>query len=106
RKFATGESSDGRSFKRLKWGDVSPTVAYGNREIHVHPEGARRLTILEAMLLQGFPRDYALTGTLSAQVTQVSNAVPPPIAEAIARSLRSLLDEHERYAEESHTSMR
>jgi DNA (cytosine-5)-methyltransferase 1 len=91
-KFTSGRASDGRSFKRLAWGDVSPTVAYGNREIHVHPDGGRRLSVLEAMLLQGFTDEYRLAGSLSAQVTQVSNAVPPPVAEAIAKSLRSLLE--------------
>jgi DNA (cytosine-5)-methyltransferase 1 len=65
-------------------------VAYGNREVHVHPDGNRRLSILEAMLLQGFPQEYQLTGSLSAQVTQVSNAVPPPIAKAIAEQIRSV----------------
>jgi DNA (cytosine-5)-methyltransferase 1 len=83
--------SDGRSFRRLEWDSVSPTVAYGNREIHVHPDGGRRLTVLEAMLLQGFPRTYRMIGNLSQQVTQVSNAVPPPVAAAIARSIRALL---------------
>lgn len=68
----------GRCFVQLDWNKPSRTVAYGHREIHVHPEGHRRLTIYEAMLLQGFPTAYQLMGTLSQQVTQVSNAVPPP----------------------------
>jgi len=80
-----------RSFRRLVWSKPSPTVAYGNREIHVHPSGARRLSIYEAMLLQGFPRRYILRGNFSEQVTQVSNAVPPPVAYALARRLRSAL---------------
>lgn len=91
-KFSSPVRNDGRSFKQLKWNEVSPTVAYGNREIHVHPDGGRRLSVYEAMLLQGFPHDYELTGSLSAQITQVSNAVPPPVGAAIARSLRTLLD--------------
>ncbi|MCL2648120.1 MAG: DNA cytosine methyltransferase [Phycisphaerales bacterium] len=91
-KFSSQKNARGRSFKRLDWNAVSPTVAYGHREIHVHPNGDRRLSIYEAMLLQGFPEDYQLTGTLSSQVTQVSNAVPPPIAEAIARELLSQLN--------------
>jgi DNA (cytosine-5)-methyltransferase 1 len=90
-KFSSGHSSDGRSFKRLQWDEVSPTVAYGHREIHVHPNGTRRLSVLEAMLLQGFSHEYTLAGSLSSQITQVSNAVPPPVAEAIARSLRSTM---------------
>ena len=38
----------------------SPTVAYGNREIHIHPNGGRRLTVFEALLLQGFPKTLPL----------------------------------------------
>jgi len=91
-KLTTQVGSDGRSFRRLEWDEVSPTVAYGNREIHVHPDGGRRLSVYEAMLLQGFPQDYELTGSLSSQVSQVCNAVPPPVAEAIARTLRKILN--------------
>lgn len=80
-----------RSFRRLNWDKPSPTVAYGHREIHVHPNGKRRLTIYEAMLLQGFPHDFVLEGTLSAQVEQVSNAVPPPLATALARATKRAL---------------
>lgn len=81
----------GRSFRILDWEKVSPTVAYGNREIHVHPNGQRRLTILEAMLLQGFGQGFEILGNLSSQVTQVSNAVPPPMAKAIADLLKKFL---------------
>jgi DNA (cytosine-5)-methyltransferase 1 len=90
-KFTSGSSSDGRSFRKLNWDGLSPTVAYGNREVHVHPDGGRRLSVLEAMLLQGFPRSYQLAGTLSSQITQVSNAVPPPVAEHLARTIGALI---------------
>jgi DNA (cytosine-5)-methyltransferase 1 len=90
-KFDTNERTDGRSFRRLAWDDVSPTVAYGNREIHMHPDGGRRLTVHEAMLLQGFPATYRLTGNFSQQITQVSNAVPPPVARVLARAVRRAL---------------
>lgn len=85
----TGETDDhapSRSFRRLMWDSPSPTVAYGHREIHVHPDGTRRLSILEAMLLQGFPTSFALKGNLSQQVEQVSNAVPPPVARSLAEA--------------------
>lgn len=81
-----GESSN-RSFKTLAWDKPSLTVAYGNREVHVHPSCTRRLSVLEAMLLQGFPKSYRLKGTLSEQIQQVSDAVPPPVAKMIARSI-------------------
>ncbi len=96
-------SAPSRSFRRLVWDKPSPTVAYGHREIHVHPEGHRRLSIYEAMVLQGFPEDFVLEGTLSAQVEQISNAVPPPLAFQLARAATVALkvdEEKARYASE------
>ena len=43
------------------------------------------------MLLQGFPKKYELKGTLSSQIIQVSEAVPPPMAAAVAKSIMDLL---------------
>ncbi|WP_111198108.1 DNA cytosine methyltransferase [Stenotrophomonas maltophilia] len=94
-KFSNGLMSVGsknrRCFKVLSWHEPSPTVAYGNREVHVHPDQHRRLSVLEAMRLQGFPDRFVLKGTLSAQITQVSEAVPPPLAEVIASSIKEQL---------------
>ena len=96
RKFFDGSltpgHSSGRCFKTLAWDSLSFTVAYGHREVHVHPEGRRRLSVLEAMKLQGFPNTYILDGTLSAQIDQVSEAVPPPLAEAVATSIKAMLN--------------
>jgi DNA (cytosine-5)-methyltransferase 1 len=103
-KFTSNKPSTGRSFKRLDWDTVSPTVAYGHREIHVHPDGGRRLSVYEAMLLQGFPHDYQLIGSLSSQITQISNAVPPPVAEAIATSIKSLLHQRVRFRKRGRTT--
>lgn len=86
-------TQSGRSFRRLQWDQPSPTVAYGHREIHVHPTGRRRLSIFEAMLLQGFPYEFVLEGNLSAQVEQVSNAVPPPLARSLATAIKEALQE-------------
>ena len=88
-----GADRSGRSFRRLEWDKPSPTVAYGHREIHVHPGGLRRLSIYEAMLLQGFPSDFVLEGTLSAQVEQVSNAVPPPLALSLAMAIKAAMQQ-------------
>jgi DNA (cytosine-5)-methyltransferase 1 len=87
-RFATQDFNAGRSFRRLDWEQPSWTVAYGNREIHIHPDGERRLTILEAMLLQEFPKRFVLKGNFTRQVHQVSNAVPPPLAKAVAMSIK------------------
>jgi DNA (cytosine-5)-methyltransferase 1 len=83
----------GRCFKQLSWKKPSPTIAFGHREIYVHPSGTRRLSIFEAMLLQGFPKTFVLKGNLSEQVEQVSNAVPPPLAKSLAAAIRRSLEE-------------
>jgi DNA (cytosine-5)-methyltransferase 1 len=90
-KLSSRGKKTGRSFRRLNWNRPSWTVAYGNREMHLHPKFNRRISIFEAMLLQGFPRGFRLYGNFSSQVTQVSNAVPPPLARSLARAIADLL---------------
>lgn len=86
-----------RSFRRLNWDRPSYTVAYGHNEIHIHPNGSRRISIYEAMLLQGFPKGdqgYQLIGALTEQVSLVSDAVPPPLAATIAKSIKDFIQTH------------
>jgi DNA (cytosine-5)-methyltransferase 1 len=78
----------GRSYRTLKWDEPSWTVAYGHREVHVHPNGKRRISIYEAMLFQTFPRDYRLTGNITAQVRLISEAVPVRLAWHLAVQIR------------------
>lgn len=84
-------NKNGRSFRRLNWDEPSRTIAFGHREIHVHPCGKRRLSIYEAMILQGFPEGFVLEGNLSEQAEQVSNAVPPPLASSVAAAVKQSL---------------
>ena len=88
KKFTNGmlEPGDhrGRSFRVLSWDRPSYTVAYGHREVHVHPNMHRRLSIYEAMRLQGFPDSYELKGTFSQQVQLISDALPPPLGKGVA----------------------
>jgi DNA (cytosine-5)-methyltransferase 1 len=83
---------DGRSFKRLIWDDPSPTIAFGHREIPIHPDGHRRISLYEAQLLQGFPSTFEFLGNFSDQAELISNAVPPPVAKAIAHSFAQVMD--------------
>ncbi|OHB34777.1 MAG: hypothetical protein A2Y09_01895 [Planctomycetes bacterium GWA2_39_15] len=95
RKFETvceGDTS-GKSFKRLHRYRYSPTACYGNNEVHLHPWEHRRLTVREAMRIQGIPDEYALPGTvtLTAKFKLIANGVPVPLAEKVAISLCNFL---------------
>jgi DNA (cytosine-5)-methyltransferase 1 len=83
-----------RSFKTLSWDRPSIAVAYGHREVHIHPNCRRRLSVYEAMQLQGFPHEFRLYGNLSSQIRQVSEAVPIPLARAVAQSVKEQLPPH------------
>jgi DNA (cytosine-5)-methyltransferase 1 len=50
-------------------------------------QGAVKITVRDALILQGFRPDYPVQGTRTAQFRQVGNAVPPPLAAAIIRQL-------------------
>jgi len=47
----------------------------------------RTMTPDELKQIQGFPATYIITGSVSEQVIQVGNAVPPPLIQAIAAAL-------------------
>jgi len=50
-----------------------------------HPRGQRGFTIREVACLLGFPIDDQFAGNYRDRKTQIGNAVPPPISEAILR---------------------
>jgi DNA (cytosine-5)-methyltransferase 1 len=49
--------------------------------------GARRLSVEECALVQTFPKELTFAGSRSSQYTQVGDAVPPLLAEQVARAL-------------------
>ena len=54
---------------------------------YLHPTEDRPLTHYEAALIQGFPEGFLWCGTKTSIARQIGNAVPPPLAEAIAERL-------------------
>ena len=78
-----------KCYKRLHRYRYSPTVAYGNNEVHIHPYKPRRLSISEALAIQSLPRDFVLPQdiTLSDAFKTVGNGVPFLAAKGIAQSL-------------------
>lgn len=52
-----------------------------------HPSNERRVTPREAALIQGFPLGFEFIGGNTSAYRQIANAVPPPLARAVAGCL-------------------
>jgi len=88
------------SYRRLER-DEARTLIAGHRALPVHPTQHRSISAREAAVIQGFPNNYIFCGPRAWQPLQVANAVPPPLAEAVARHLLEHLragNEHNRYS--------
>lgn len=96
-KFKVIEEGDDsrKSYKRLHRWRYSPTVAYGNNEVHLHPYKPRRLTVAEALSLQSMPKEFELPPymTLSNKFKTIGNGVPYLLGLHIAKVVRSRLGE-------------
>ena len=68
----------------------------GKPPLKCAPNRLRRITVQEAAALQTFPPSWAFAGARVAQYRQVGNAVPPRLAEAVALSLRNVLERQDR----------
>lgn len=89
-----GDTS-GKSFKRLHRWRYSPTAAYGNNEVHLHPYKTRRISVSEAMAIQSLPAWFCLPEnmTLTDKFKAIGNGVPYLMALGIARAVYDLLNE-------------
>ncbi|MNY29793.1 Modification methylase AplI [compost metagenome] len=54
---------------------------------YLHPEKHRPITHREAARLMGFPDDFPFKGSKTEIARQIGNAVPPPLAGAIANAV-------------------
>jgi site-specific DNA-cytosine methylase len=88
----------GSTYRRLNPSLPSPTVTRSGYRDFIHPHEERMLTVRELACLQTFPLEWEFTGvrldsysskrkTTMTQFGQVGNAVPPKLANAVAKSV-------------------
>ena len=82
------------STMRLDGNSPSPTLVPGHSNFPVHPREHRSITVREAATITGFPLKYKFFGTHSKRCEHVGNAVPPQLAQAIAKECVKLLDQY------------
>ena len=59
---------------------------------HFHYRANRVPTVRESARIQSFPDDFEFIGIKTSQLKQVGNAVPPMLAQAVAKSIISALE--------------
>jgi DNA (cytosine-5)-methyltransferase 1 len=86
-------------FGRLWWDRPAVTIRTEffkpEKGRYLHPREHRPITHREAARLMGFPDDFVFAGSKVEVARQIGNAVPPPLAGALARSIACALDSDE-----------
>lgn len=81
---------------RLAGKKLSPTLVPGHSNFPVHPKEHRSISVREAATITGFPINYKFIGSHTKRCEHVGNAVPPPLAKAIAESCIEFLKKQDK----------
>ena len=80
------------AWTRLDSSKPSFTIDCGHNH-HFHYAYNRVPTVRESARIQSFPDDFIFLGNQGSQLRQVGNAVPPLMAEEIAKQIKKYLME-------------
>jgi len=98
KRFLTKDEGDDakKCYKRLHRWRYSPTAAYGNNEVHVHPYLPRRISVAEALAIQSLPKNFELPidMTLTDAFKTIGNGVPYILANGIAKTILAYIHEN------------
>lgn len=97
-KLSNQRKTFGSTYRRLNPELPSPTVTRSGYRDFIHPYEQRMLTVRELACLQTFPLEWEFTGvrldsysskrkTTMTQFGQVGNAVPPKLANVVAKAV-------------------
>lgn len=75
------------SYRRLKWNRPAVTIISGHNALPLHPQEHRAISNREAARLQGIPDGFIFKGPRTQQTVQIANAVPVPMAKAVAKAI-------------------
>ncbi len=85
-----------RRYRRMTWDGVPRAIITRFRDPksgeYTHPEQHRTISIREAARIQGFPDWFSFAGPNTSKYNQVGNAVPVPLARAVAEEVAACLD--------------
>ncbi|MCM1283164.1 MAG: DNA cytosine methyltransferase [Muribaculaceae bacterium] len=90
----------GNSYAVQWWDLPSKTIIAhlykdGNQFIHPDSSQSRTFTVREVARIQSFPDDFVFEGPRTEQFKQIGNAVPPLLAEAVAKCIKEKLEKLE-----------
>ncbi len=82
-------------YRRLSWFEPSPTLVTGpamKSTMMIHPWEDRPLSVNEYKLIQGFPIDWLVPGSVTNKYRKIGEAVPPTLSYAIANRVKNILE--------------
>lgn len=74
-------------YHRLRYDTASVVIGNFRKNMLIHPEQDRGLSVREAARMQSFPDSYEFEGSIGFQQQQVGNSVPPLLAKAVFKAI-------------------